>query len=183
MHGGRVEARSGGLGQGSEFRVELPALAGRVLRSENATRPRPLPGRRILLVDDNRDAAETLGALLSTLGASVRVVDSGGAAIEALDTYMPDALLLDIGMPEMDGFEVARRVRAMPRHARVLLIALTGWGQEHDRQRSRAAGFDHHVVKPPDIERLCELLNAGRSSDAAGSSDAREAAGVHDAAQ
>ena len=116
------------------------------------------------MVDDNRDAAETLGALLSGLGATVSVADSGPAALEILKTFQPDAVLLDIGMPEMDGYEVSRRIRATPDRGRVLLIALTGWGQEDDQRRSRAAGFDHHLVKPPDVDKLRDLLTAGWSS-------------------
>jgi CheY-like chemotaxis protein len=124
---------------------------------------RPFPPRRILIADDNRDAADTLGELLTSLGATVHVVHSGGDALVAIDAFGPDAMLLDIGMPGMDGFEVARRLRARPGGKRLLLIALTGWGQTEDQLRSRAAGFDHHVVKPPDVERLRELLMAGWS--------------------
>ena len=122
-----------------------------------------VPPRRVLLVDDNVDAAETLGMLLTALGATIAVAHSGRAALAALDTFDPDTVLLDIGMPEMDGYEVARTIRAQPRHADVLLIALTGWGQQDDQRRSRAAGFDHHLVKPPDIEKLRELLGSGGS--------------------
>ena len=107
------------------------------------------------------DAADTLGDLLVVLGATVEVVHDGPAALDALEAFKPDAVLLDIGMPEMDGYEVARRIRAQPAHRHVLLVALTGWGQEHDQRRSRAAGFDHHVVKPPDVQRLRELLTVG----------------------
>ena len=89
------------------------------------------------------------------------VAHSGREALEMLRSFDPDAVLLDIGMPEMDGYEVARRIRATAEYSRILLIALTGWGQEHDQRRSRAAGFDHHLVKPPDIDRLRELLTAG----------------------
>ena len=159
MHGGTVEARSSGPGRGSEFLVSLPLMADR----RSAPRPLPtaptdFPPRRILVVDDNRDAADTLGALLSTLGATVSVVHSGRAALDAIGSFLPDAVVLDIGMPEMDGYEVARRIRATAQHAGVLLIALTGWGQESDQHRARAAGFDHHVVKPPDVAKLRELL-------------------------
>jgi CheY-like chemotaxis protein len=123
----------------------------------------PFPPLRILVVDDNRDAGETLGDLLSGLGATVSVVQSGPAALEILEEFHPDTLLLDIGMPEMDGYEVARRIRALPDHADVMLIALTGWGQEHDQRQSQAAGFDHHLVKPPDIDKLRRLLTALRT--------------------
>jgi signal transduction histidine kinase len=158
MHGGRVEARSAGSNKGSEFVVELPMLPARVAGDQPPTVLQPFPSRRILVVDDNRDAAETLGALLEALGATVSVVHSGRSALESLDQFDPDTMLLDIGMPEMDGYEVARQVRATPNHAGTLLIALTGWGQERDYRHSRAAGFDHHMVKPPDIDKLRDLL-------------------------
>jgi signal transduction histidine kinase/ActR/RegA family two-component response regulator len=164
MHGGRVFAKSDGPGTGSEFVVELPMLAGRADAVETAeSMAGKVPPRRVLLVDDNVDAAETLGMLLTALGATISVAHSGRAALAALDTFDPDTVLLDIGMPEMDGYEVARTIRAQPRHADVLLIALTGWGQQDDQRRSRAAGFDHHLVKPPNIDKLRELLGSGGS--------------------
>jgi signal transduction histidine kinase/ActR/RegA family two-component response regulator len=168
MHGGRVEARSNGNGTGSEFIVQLP-----VLEEEPPPPVRPLsPGRfaaqRILVVDDNEDAGDTLGELLAELGATVTVHHDGLTALETLDASAPDAVLLDLGMPGMDGYEVARRIRATPRHAGVLLIALTGWGQEDDRSRSREAGFDHHLVKPPDVNRLQELITAATNGAEAG---------------
>jgi CheY-like chemotaxis protein len=112
-------------------------------------------------VDDNEDAAVMLAALLEGLGATVAIASSGPAALEEAHAFTPDAVVLDIGMPDMDGYEVARRLRADPEHARTLLIALTGWGQEHDVRRSRDAGFNHHLVKPPNIDRLRALLRAG----------------------
>ena len=166
MHGGRVEARSQGPGTGSEFVVELPVVGERVLKPDESKIAESFPRRRILIVDDNRDAAETLGELLTALGATVRVEHSGGAALAALDAFHPDAVLLDIGMPEMDGYEVARQIRSTAGHRNLLLIALTGWGQEHDQQRSLAAGFDHHIVKPPDINKLRSLLKTGRADSA-----------------
>jgi signal transduction histidine kinase/CheY-like chemotaxis protein len=158
LHGGRVEARSDGVGAGSEFIVRLPLAAGAPARAETAVTPQQLPARRVLIVDDNRDAADMLAALLTRLGSTVHTVHAGGAALSALESFRPEVILLDIGMPGMDGFEVARCVRADPRYRETLLIALTGWGQEQDLQRSRAAGFDHHLIKPPDIDRLRELL-------------------------
>jgi signal transduction histidine kinase len=160
IHGGRVEARSPGPGAGSEFVVDLPILVGRrvKLKTDRTGALTAFPPRRILVVDDNADAAETLGALLAGLGATVSVVNSGRAALDMLETFNPDTVLLDIGMPEMDGYEVSRRIRATGNHGDVMLIALTGWGQEHDHRRSRAAGFDHHLVKPPDIDKLRDLL-------------------------
>ena len=168
LHGGRVEARSDGLGRGSEFVVELPVVAADAVSSIESSSPKQFPRRRILIVDDNRDAAETLGELLRALGATVSVAHSGSDALEKLRSFGPDSVLLDIGMPDMDGYEVARRIRATAEYRRILLIALTGWGQEHDQRRSRAAGIDQHVVKPPDIDRLRELLSAGwRDRDSA----------------
>jgi signal transduction histidine kinase/CheY-like chemotaxis protein len=158
MHGGRVEARSAGLGAGSEFVVELPVVSAPATETPDRAPANAFPTRRVLVVDDNVDAAQTLGQLLSALGASVKVAYGGQDAMAALETFDPQVVLLDIGMPELDGYEVARRIRASDRHRHVVIIALTGWGQEHDRRQTRAAGFDHHVVKPPDIDALRELL-------------------------
>ena len=158
MHGGSVAASSPGLGHGCEFVVRLP-LARRAAAVRAPPRAPPAPAqRRILIVDDNRDAAESLGVLLEFLGASVMVVHDGPAALAALDVHRPSAVLLDIGMPGMDGYEVARRMRARPDGGALLLIALTGWGQAQDQALSRQAGFDHHLVKPADIEQLQALL-------------------------
>jgi CheY-like chemotaxis protein len=118
------------------------------------------PSRQVLVVDDNRDAAESLAMLLRLLGMEVRVAYSGAEALEILAHYDPEVVLLDIGMPGMDGHEVARRIRGSPRCRHTTLIALTGWGQDEDRQRSRTAGFDHHLVKPADVRTLHALLSA-----------------------
>jgi len=158
LHGGQVRAHSRGAGTGSEFIVELPSVAAPARRAGHTKDLEAFPSRRILVADDNRDSADTLGALLDTLGANVSVVYTGRAALEALDTFRPDVVILDIGMPEMDGYDVARRIRSRADGAHVLLIALTGWGQNHDKERARMAGFDHHVVKPPDIDALRELV-------------------------
>ncbi|HEX5070453.1 MAG TPA: ATP-binding protein [Vicinamibacterales bacterium] len=158
MHGGRVEARSDGPGTGSEFIVDLPASAEAILPADAPQIGEPLPPRRILLVDDNQDALETLASLLAALGSTVTTATSGREALALLDQVQPDTVLLDIGMPEMDGHEVARRIRGNARHAGALLIALTGWGQDHDFALSSAAGFDHHLVKPLDLEQLRTIL-------------------------
>jgi len=160
MHGGRVKARSAGIDTGSEFIVELPVIVGQNPGTSLHDQPIRFPPHRIMLVDDNRDAAETLGALLSALGATVSVMHDGSSAIAALADFDPDVVLLDIGMPRMDGYEVSRRIRATAKHAGVLLIALTGWGQEQDRHRSQEAGFDYHLVKPPDVHRLHQLVTS-----------------------
>jgi CheY-like chemotaxis protein len=114
--------------------------------------------RRILVVDDNRDAASSMSILLKVLGADVRVAFSGPDALAAVSEYQPSVVLLDIGMPGMDGYEVARRIREQPNLQGVTLIALTGWGQEEDRRRTQAAGFDYHLVKPAGIDALKSVL-------------------------
>jgi PAS domain S-box-containing protein len=160
LHGGRVEARSGGLGRGSEFVVHLPLAI-----THPADAPvRPVatqasrPPRRILVVDDNRDAADSLGLLLESADADVRVVYDGPSALEALSGFRPEAVLLDLGMPGMDGYETARLIRQRPEGRHIALIALTGWGQDQDRARTRRTGFDHHLVKPVDFDLLQALL-------------------------
>ncbi|MGE0161052.1 MAG: ATP-binding protein [Gemmatimonadales bacterium] len=166
LHGGSVEARSGGPGRGSEFVVRLPLGGTRRssdVPSAEERSPASLPPRRILVVDDNRDAAESLGTLLELLGADVCVAYSGVEALEAFSTYEPAVVLLDIGMPDMDGHEVARRIRQEPGARKVTLIALTGWGQEQDRRRSESAGFDYHLVKPADLQVLESLLSSLRA--------------------
>jgi two-component system CheB/CheR fusion protein len=112
---------------------------------------------RVLVVDDNADAAESLGMLLEVRGNAVRIAYDGLEALEAADAFDPDIVLLDIGMPKMSGYEVARRLRA-DRGDSVLIVAITGWGQEEDRRRAREAGFDHHFTKPVDYEALIELI-------------------------
>ncbi|MGH8666181.1 MAG: hybrid sensor histidine kinase/response regulator [Burkholderiales bacterium] len=160
MHGGRVAVHSDGVGRGCEFVVRLPLTAARL--------PTGAPGkearlsdtalRRVLVVDDNQDAADSLGLLLKLIGADVQIVYNGAEALEAFATYKPTVVILDIGMPGMDGHEVARRIRREPHSKDVTLIALTGWGQEEDRNCSKGAGFDAHLVKPVDLRVLTELL-------------------------
>jgi signal transduction histidine kinase len=161
LHGGNIEAKSEGVGQGSEFIVRLPlADAGQVSAATASADAVPKVSRRILVVDDNHDAAEMMTLLLGTLGAEISVVHDGHAALGALKTYRPSVVLLDLGLPGMDGYEVARRMRAEPEGRAATLIALTGWGQEEDRRRSKEAGIDHHLVKPVDLTALHQLLAA-----------------------
>ncbi|HET7131654.1 MAG TPA: response regulator, partial [Gammaproteobacteria bacterium] len=158
LHGGSVEAWSEGPGKGSEFLVRLPLAVGQQSPAHAQTHPPPVTPRRMLVVDDNADSAESLRILLELLGAQVVAVHDGPAALAALDADKPDVVLLDIGMPEMDGYELARRIRSRSDGADLILIALTGWGQEEDRRRSKEAGIDHHLVKPVDIAALERLL-------------------------
>lgn len=165
MHGGSIEAHSAGPGTGSEFVVWLPTIPasapGRAEpgRSGGSGASQPLPRRRILVADDNADAANSLGKLLSRFyGQDVRVAHDGPSALEVAREFRPEFALLDIGMPGMDGYEVARRLREMPEAEGAVLVALTGWGQDSDRQRSAQAGFDRHLVKPVEPEALRGLL-------------------------
>ncbi|MFN3649439.1 MAG: PAS domain S-box protein [Armatimonadota bacterium] len=164
MHGGTVEARSEGRGRGSEFVVRLPLLPpgyeGVPAPAAGVApgAPRPVTGTRVLVVDDNRDASETLGDLLSLWGYEVETAYSGPEALEIARVFRPDAVLLDIGLPGMDGYEVARRLRGDPELASACLLAMTGYGQEEARRRSHEAGFDQHLVKPVDPELLRKLL-------------------------
>lgn len=159
MHGGTLEARSAGLDRGSEFIVYLPALAAPPTVLLNGTgaalAARPM---RILVVDDNREQAATLGALLTDQGHDVRLAADGAAALEMIEHFVPDLGLIDIGMPGMDGCELARRLRALPELSNVVLVAQSGWGRADDRQRTQAAGFDHHLVKPLNHRALESLL-------------------------
>jgi CheY-like chemotaxis protein len=150
LHGGTIEAQSEGSGKGCEFTVRLPIAEAKV---EDGPAPRATLGtgslqlRRVLVVDDNRDAADSLGMLLQFLGADVKVVHDGPSALEVIEEFAPAVVLLDLGMPGMDGLEVARRLRENPKLNGVTLVALTGWGQREDRRRTREAGFDHHLER------------------------------------
>lgn len=164
MHGGTVTAASGGSGAGSEFVVRVPLRNEQVAHGVAAGAPVDLrQGMRVLVADDNRDAATSMAELLLLLGADVRVVFGGIEALAAVREWIPDVALLDIGMPGLDGHEVARQIRLDPRLRDVLLIALTGWGQDDDRARSSVAGFDHHLTKPADLDALWRLLDAART--------------------
>jgi CheY-like chemotaxis protein len=163
MHGGTVTAKSAGADLGSEFVIRLPESAAPESAPANAqplaAAAAPEVRRRILIADDNADTLETLGTVLELRGHQVFRAANGQLALEAAARYLPDVALLDVGMPQLDGYEVARRIRAAPWGKDLTLVAVTGWGQEADRRRSREAGFDLHVVKPLDAERLSHLLS------------------------
>ena len=159
-HNGQVEVFSL-LGKGSEFVVRMP-----VMEDFEAVAPRSLQrvvttsvtSLRVLVVDDNEDAAQMLGMILMRLGHEVLTVHDGPSALVAAVDFLPHVILLDIGLPEIDGYEVAKRIRLNAIFKDVVLVAMTGYGQDSDRQRSANSGFDHHMVKPPDFIKLQEIL-------------------------
>jgi PAS domain S-box-containing protein len=160
MHGGTIDARSEGPGRGSEFIVRLPIVVEAAVpppaeREESAA---PRSSFRILIVDDNRDGADSLAMMLRSMGNEPRTAYDGQQALDEAEEFRPDVVLLDIGLPKLNGYEACRRIRERPWGKSVVLIALTGWGQDEDRRRSRESGFDHHMVKPVDPLDLMKLL-------------------------
>ena len=164
LHGGRMEARSEGLGRGSEFSVRLPLSIAIAANAglQSVTVAAGAVHRRVLIADDNRDAADSLSLLLDLDGHDVRTVHDGAAALEEAERFRPEFVLLDIGMPALNGYEVAQRLRARAWARNAVLVAITGWGQEQDRRRSREAGFDHHLTKPIDPDVVARLLQTSK---------------------
>ena len=169
LHGGSVAAHSAGVGQGSEFTVRLPALPegaeSHASTAQAAAAGAATTARRILVVDDNRDNAESLALLLRLGGNEVETAHDGVEALAAAERVRPDVVLLDLAMPNLDGYEVCRRIRAHAWGRRTILLALTGWGGDDDHQRTEAAGFDGHLVKPVDVTQVLAMLDRrfGRS--------------------
>jgi CheY-like chemotaxis protein len=163
MHGGSVSVRSDGPGRGSEFMVRLPLMKEAPVFKEGDT-PSPEadspPGRRVLIVDDNEDGATSLAMLLHLGGHETFVAHDGAEALVEAERLRPDVMLLDIGLPGLSGYEVCRRIREHPWGRDIVMVALTGWGQAEDRERSREAGFDAHVVKPVEPGFLAKLLKS-----------------------
>jgi PAS domain S-box-containing protein len=168
MHGGAIEAHSGGVGQGSEFVVRLPLATQQSVEQHLEQYAMPTQNdtqkRRILVVDDNVDAGQTLAMLLRLSGSDVEITHDGPSALHTAEDFRPQVIFLDIGMPGMDGYEVARKLRACPLTSDVLLVALTGWGQEEDRRRTAEAGFDVHLVKPVAPDALESVLSHPKAS-------------------
>ena len=169
MHGGSVEARSDGHGTGSEFLVRLPVVLSSIKKQrggndgevvKNAAR------HRILIADDNRESADSLAKLLEIIGNETQIAHDGLAAFNLAMTCRPDVMLLDIGMPKMNGYDTARRIREQAWGTNILLVALTGWGQEEDRRKSLEAGFNLHMVKPLDLLALEKLLDGLQATTA-----------------
>ncbi|HKO68759.1 MAG TPA: PAS domain S-box protein [Burkholderiaceae bacterium] len=172
MHGGKVEAHSDGLDKGSEFIVRLPAFlhAHESPGTVGDKSAEAVTGLRILVVDDNVDAADTLSEMLRAAGHGVRTEYDGAAAVDAARSHRPDVVLLDIGLPKLNGYDAARQIRSHDPHSPALLVAVTGWGQDDDRRRSKEAGFHHHLVKPVDpiaLERILESVASRNGSSIA----------------
>jgi two-component system CheB/CheR fusion protein len=172
LHGGSIEAHSRGRGQGAEFIVRLPALRSVPAALSAPTHPARHNGgiapRRILIVDDSADAAESSAMLLRLDGHETQTVFDGTSVLEAVQRFKPEIVLLDIGLPGLNGFEVARRLRDLPGGKQLLVVALSGYGQAQDRRQSRDAGFDQHLVKPVDSEQLSAVIASYSDSDRSG---------------
>ena len=161
MHDGSIEVRSNGPDEGSEFVVRLPLLISPPYvapPSSDGAKTQALSKCRILVVDDNKDSADTLAMLLRLKGNDIRTAYDGLEAVEVAEMFQPKFVLLDIGLPKLNGYDVARRIRQQPWGRDVILIALTGWGKDEDRRLSQEAGFNFHIVKPVDLAALEELL-------------------------
>jgi PAS domain S-box-containing protein len=162
MHGGSVEVHSEGKNRGSEFHVRLPSVLEECGEESNQTKPDAKSescGCRVLVVDDNRAAALTLSQVIKMLGCQVRTANDGQEGFDLAKEFLPDLVLMDIGMPKMNGYQAAAAIRQQPWGSKMTLVALTGWGQSEDKQRTKEAGFDHHLVKPADPAQLRNLLN------------------------
>ena len=166
LHGGRVEASSEGLGKGTQFTARLPIAQTVVvppLPASQSRRNAHTIARRVLVADDNRDAAESMGMLLRLMGNEVRTVHDGLQAVNEAETFQPDVILLDIGMPRLNGYDAARRIREQRWSHGTVLVALTGWGQEEDKRRASEAGFDRHFTKPVNPVELERLITEART--------------------
>jgi CheY-like chemotaxis protein len=163
LHGGDIVALSEGRGRGSEFVIRIPALTQKPATSRTDLAARPLQPRehkRVLVVDDNRDSADTMAALLRAWGHDVRTLYDGQSMLSIVDEYEPDVVLLDIGLPKINGYELARQLRQSGGSRRIVLVAVTGYGQDDDRRRVREAGFDHHLLKPLEPEALEKIIDS-----------------------
>jgi PAS domain S-box-containing protein len=169
LHGGTVSAFSGGQGKGSDFTIRLPVLQAHrneAPASRAAAAPAPEKHCRILVVDDNQDSADSLGMLLHMLGHEVKTANDGETALAAAEEFRPDVAILDIGLPKVNGYDLAKQIREQPWGRSIVLVALTGWGQEQHRKRSAESGFNHHLTKPVEFEVLQEILDVAESSPA-----------------
>jgi CheY-like chemotaxis protein len=179
LHQGRIEAYSEGPGKGAAFTVFLPCInpVARANTVPAVAAASPIQGRRVLVVDDNADAAESLAMLLQFSGHETRVVTEAAKVVSVCAEFMPHIAVLDIGLPVVNGYELARQLRQQADHAELVLIALTGYGQNQDRERAAEAGFDYHFVKPVDPVKLEAAIGAGRRNSGQLSSGGIRASG------
>jgi CheY-like chemotaxis protein len=171
LHGGKIEARSEGPGRGSEFIVHLPVATiseQPITPDANGINLRRTPKqRRILVVEDNADSAASLCMMLQLAGHEIRSANDGREALQTAESFRPHIVLLDIGLPKLNGYEVARQIRKQPWGENVILIALTGWAQQEDKQRALEAGFDHHLTKPVVLDDILHLMAKSKQTSAA----------------
>jgi CheY-like chemotaxis protein len=161
LHGGHITAHSEGLGKGSQFIVRLPVMRVDNGQPQSEAAPvevSPVQDKRVAIVDDNKLQAQSLAMLLEMMGYQVRTAHDGASALDMIAEFLPHVALIDIGLPGLNGYELARRLRALPQLSNVTLIAQTGWGREEDREQSRQSGFQHHLTKPLDHELLEKIL-------------------------
>ena len=163
LHGGRIEAKSAGAGKGSEFIVHLPVLQvdSPAIDTTADLLPVPVPAasdKRVVIVDDNKMQAQTLAMLLETMGYQVRTAYDGARALDVISAFLPQVALIDIGLPGMNGYDLASRLRELPQLNGITLIAQTGWGRDEDREESTQVGFRHHLTKPIDHQLLEKIL-------------------------
>jgi CheY-like chemotaxis protein len=178
LHDGHVEADSAGVGQGAEFRVYLPCLQAPMADDDAGGRQSPGAAavcRRLLIVEDNPDIADTTATMLAIAGHTVRCARDGAQALTEAQSFAPEIVLLDVGLPQLDGYQVARRLRQLPQTRHALIIGLTGYGMPADRNRGRDAGFDHHLLKPADPAELRTLIESWSAPGQSDSSDVGEA--------
>jgi CheY-like chemotaxis protein len=178
LHHGRIEAYSGGANRGASFRIWLPVLSATKPESHGQAmhrRARSTVRRRVLIVDDEADSADSMAALLGVMGHETHIARDGAHGVQAAEAFAPDLILMDIGMPGMDGHEAARRIRALSLAKRPLIVALTGWAQESERRKSYEAGMDAYLLKPVDpgaLDRLFDRLDTAESRKSASPPDA-----------
>jgi CheY-like chemotaxis protein len=158
MHGGEIEAHSDGPGRGSQFLVRFPLSKAAAEVDHPPVMATPRVRSRAVIIDDNRDAATTMSMFVEELGGSAVTAHDGASGLAAIETFHPDIVFMDIGMPGLDGYEVCRRIRQMPSQQHVVLVAVTGWGQAQDKRRALDVGFDAHLTKPVDPDAVAQLL-------------------------
>jgi CheY-like chemotaxis protein len=166
MHGGELVAHSDGPGKGSAFTIKMPVCNALATRASSRQTDVPQLACRVLIIDDNRDAANTMAMLVGELGCSTCIAHDAARGLQAVHTFEPDIVFLDIGMPDINGYEACRQIRQLPLQKAIAIVAVTGWGQSQDKQRALDAGFDAHLTKPVDLDTVARFF-AGLPNQAA----------------